>query len=357
MMKSTNEKTLQALICGGGHQGVAMAAHLSLAGLSVGLWNRTAGNIQKILDTRTIHCTGVVEGAAHVAAVSPVMGDVAADFVMVTAPSTAHKDIARALAPYVHKDMAIVLMPGRTFGAVEFRETLKEAGAKEMPHIAETQTIVYTCRRQGDNGVTIFALKNKVHIAALAESDLDFIMERMPKTLAPHFEPVPTIAETSLANVGMVLHCAPVLMNTGWIEFEASDFAYYHEGISPTVARFIEKLDAERLAVAAAAGHPVESVTAWLNRSYGTTGSTLYAAIQNNTRYSGIDAPTSMDTRYVHEDVPNGLVPLEHLGKEIGVPTPRMTAIIDLASLVYDKDFRQLGRRFGMDVLREEFGN
>lgn len=355
LMKSDKQQSLDVLICGGGHQGVAMAAHFSLSGLSVGLWNRTARNIQRIMDTRTIHCDGVVEGEARIDAVSDQIGDVIADFIIIAAPSLAHRDIARRLAPYVHRHMSIVLMPGRTFGAVEFLETLKEAGAKEMPQIAETQTIVYTCRRQGDQGVRIFALKQKVLIAALKESSMDHIMQGMPACLAPHFEITDSIAKTSMANVGMILHCAPVLMNTGWIEFEAADFAYYHQGISPTVAHFLEKLDRERLAIAKAAGHPVESVLAWLRRSYETEGETLYAAIQNNTRYSGIDAPTSMDTRYILEDVPNGLVPIEYLGQELGVPTPHMTAIIDLASLVYERDFRAQGRRFGLQVLKQEW--
>lgn len=343
------------MICGGGHQGVSMAAHFALNGLRVALWNRSPENVRRIAETKTIYCDGVVEGTAKVAAVSSDMGEVMADVVMVAAPSLAHKDIAKALAPYAHKDMVVVLMPGRTFGAIEFMETLKACGAREIPQIAETQTIVYTCRRQKEDRATIYALKNDVHIAALRESNMDTIMAAIPDCLRSHFKVMPSVAETSLSNVGMILHCAPVLMNTGWIEFEATDFAYYHHGISPTVAKFLEKLDGERLTVAKAAGHPVESVMDWLKRSYGTGGETLYACIQNNTRYSSIGAPTSMDTRYVLEDVPNGLVPLEYLGHELGIPTPHMTAVIDLACLVYERDFRASGRRFGLDVLRKEW--
>lgn len=35
------------------------------------------------------------------------------------------------------KDTVIVLNPGRTFGAIEFAETLKNCGVVELPHIAE----------------------------------------------------------------------------------------------------------------------------------------------------------------------------------------------------------------------------
>ena len=49
------------------------------------------------------------------------------------------------------------------------------------------------------------------------------------------------IARTSLANIGMILHCAPVLMNIGWIENGKVAFKYYYDGISQTVAKYIEK--------------------------------------------------------------------------------------------------------------------
>ena len=53
-------------ICGGGHQGLSMAAHLAINGVYVSLWNRTEKNIQKIIDTKEIICTGAVSGIARV---------------------------------------------------------------------------------------------------------------------------------------------------------------------------------------------------------------------------------------------------------------------------------------------------
>ena len=111
-------------ICGGGHQGLTMAAHLALNGMQVTMWNRSADHIQEIMDTREIHCQGIVNGTAKIWKASTSMEDVVSDFVMVTTPSSAHKDIARRLAPFVHRDMIVVLNPGRTFGAIEFARTL-----------------------------------------------------------------------------------------------------------------------------------------------------------------------------------------------------------------------------------------
>ena len=349
------ESAKKVFVCGAGHQGMSMAAHLALSGLEVNLWNRTKANIQEIIDTGIIHCSGIVSGDAKITKVSDEFSELVADFIMVAAPSGAHRDIAKRLAPFVTPDMVVILNPGRTFGAVEFAEELKRNGITELPQIAETQTIVYTCRRSDNNSATIFALKNDVKIAAIKGSDINYILDRMPDCLKPYFNPVDSVALTSFDNIGMVLHCAPVFMNIGWIESDKADFKYYYDGISPSVAHFIEKVDEERRLVANAAGYEIESVQHWLERTYPVTGNNLFECLQNNEAYHEIDAPQTIHTRYVFEDIPNGLVPIETVGKELGVYTPCITAIINLAQEVTDVDYREVGRRFTMEQLRKYF--
>ena len=355
MVITSKEKKNTVFVCGAGHQGFSMAAHLTLNGVEVSLWNRTKENIAKVLETGVIHCSGVVNGDARISKISTRMADVVGDFVMITTPSSAHKDIAKEIAPFVSPEMIIVLNPGRTFGAIEFAEELKKQGVEQLPHIAETQTIVYTCRKSGPNSTSILALKKDVEIASLHGSDINYIMSRMPECIKKYFKVVDSVGRTSLSNVGMVLHCAPVMMNIGWIESEKVDFKYYYDGISPSISHFLEKIDAERLAVAKAGGFEIDSVRDWLVKTYGVTGDTLYECIRNNDAYREIDAPPTINSRYVYEDVPNGLVPVESMGQEYGIPTPNITTIINLACSVMDKDYRALGRRFSSAQLKKYF--
>ncbi len=342
-------------VCGAGHQGLSMAAHLALNGIDVSLWNRTEKNIHTIIENRIIHCSGIVNGDAHISKASNKIEDTISDFIMVTTPSSAHKDIAARLAPFVHKDMVIILNPGRTFGAIEFAEELKMQGVKELPQIAETQTIVYTCRKCSIDSTTIFALKKDVQIATLRGCDINYIMGMIPDCIREYFIPVSSVAVTSLSNIGMILHCAPVMMNVGWIESPKVEFKYYYDGISPSIAHFLEKMDAERQAVAKAGGYEVESLKQWLERTYNVTGNNLYECIRNNDTYREIDAPPTINSRYIFEDVPNGLVPVEAMGREFGVSTPEITTIIDLASSVMDVDYRQKGRKFTSAQLKTYF--
>lgn len=343
----------KVFICGGGHQGLSMAAHLALNDVQVTMWNRSANNIQEIIDTKEIHCSGIVNGVAVIEKASTNIEEVFADVVMVTTPSSAHKDIAKQLAPFVNKDTVIILNPGRTFGAIEFAETLLKNGVEELPHIAETQTIVYTCRRSDKNSCTIFALKSGVQIGAIKGSNLDYIMGKIPNCLRKYFIPVASVAMTSLSNVGMVLHCAPVLMNTGWIETEKVDFKYYYDGISQTVANLLEKIDLERVTVAEAKGYKIETLVEWLRRTYDASGNDIYSCIRTTDAYREIDAPQNLNTRYLYEDIPNGLVPVECLGKSIGIPTPAISTVIELASLTLDIDFRKQGRWFSKEIFEK----
>lgn len=354
-MKTVTKSANPVFVCGAGHQGLSMSAHLALNGIQVNLWNRTQKNIQEVLNTGIIHCSGIVNGEAKIARTSTNIADVVADFVMITTPSSAYKDIAKILAPYVYSGMVIVLNPGRTFGAIEFAEELKRNGVKDFPQIAETQTIVYTCRKSGKNSTNIFALKKDVEIAAIKGSNIKHIMALMPDCLKPYFKPVKSVALTSLSNIGMVLHCAPVMMNVGWIECEKVEFKYYYDGISKSVAHLLEKIDAERQAVAKAGNFEVESLKEWLERTYQVTGESLYECIRNNEAYREIDAPPTINSRYIFEDVPNGLVPVETMGIEYGVPTPNITTIINLACSVMDVDYRIIGRKFTSTQLKEYF--
>ncbi len=322
-----------------------MAAHLAIAGERVKLWNRSANNVRSILERGIIKCTGVVEGDAEIENISCNIEEVFCDVIMVTVPAFAHRDIAKMLAPLVGDDTKIILNPGRTFGALEFESVLKQFGCKSHPKIAETQTIVYTCRRDGANKVEIYALKNAVSIASLKTEDLSCIMNAIPQCIRKYYVKEKSIVKTSLENVGMILHCAPVLMNIGWIESKVAEFKYYYDGISKSIAGFLEKMDKERIMVAKTLGYEIPSVKEWLEVTYHVGGTSLFECLQNNVSYRNIDAPQTIEHRYLDEDVPYGLVPLENVGKIVGVATPHISLIINLASAIREKNYRKIGRR------------
>jgi opine dehydrogenase len=334
---------MKILVIGAGNSGLAMAAHLSFNGDEVTLWNRTKINIDKLMQTKTICCEGIIRGDIKISKVTDDINEALKDveIIMVTTPASAHKDISFLLSKNMKDPIPIILNPGRTFGALEFRNSFKK---DVVPSICETQTIIYTCRKISDTRVNITSIKKDVLISSFNKDSTNMICSLLPRYLRKNFKIAENMIETSIGNVGMILHCAPTLLNTGWIENESNNFKYYYEGITPSIADFLEKLDFERVSVSEKLGHKVESTMEWMKRSYNLEGKSLYQCIKNNNSYKYIDAPNSLNHRYILEDVSCGLVPLFFVGKQLGLEMPLTSLIIDLASAIMKIDFKNCGR-------------
>ena len=342
-------------VIGAGNTGLAMAAHAAAEGHHVTLWNRNKQNISKLMDSRTIYSNGEVDGQFKLDLVTSDIKEALKDpdLILITTPSFAHKELAEKIAKNIAKQTIILLCPGRTFGALEFKDVYKEFNSEYEQTVAETQTAVYTCRKTSEDAVDILSIKNNVLFSAVLAEENARILEQLPKHLQKHLTPANSLVETSIGNVGLVLHCTPLLLNTGWTESKKHTYKYYIEGISPSIAKFLEKMDAERIEVSKRLGVEVESVKDWLRRVYKVEGDSLYESIQNTEPYVTIEAPNTLDNRYITEDVPNGLVPLESTGKHLGLEMKYTGIIIDLASALLERDFREEGRNLN-SIFKED---
>ena len=333
-------------VIGAGSTGQAMAAHLALMGYRVRLFNRHEDRIKNILNrSNSIKLEGRVEGTGRLDTVTTDIHKAVrdADIIFIDVPASGHRSIAEICAPYLEDGQNIILNPGRTGGAMEFSNVLRENGVKADVTIAETQTVIYTTRSTEDAEIEIFAIKNRVPLAAFPASKTKSVIEAI-KDIYPQFVPVRSVLETGLNNVGSVLHPVPTLLSASWIESPKTRFKYYYEAITPTISGLMEIIDRERMAVAEAFGVKAISVKDWLFQSYGVAGTSLYEAIQNNAAYGQIDAPETLQHRYILEDVPTGLVPIASLGELAGVSVPNIMMIINLASKLVGIDFRAEGR-------------
>lgn len=337
---------MNVTVIGAGNSGLAFAAHLASAGHHVTLWNRSRETIEKLLFTRTIICRGMIEGQVGIPVVTNSMEEALLnpDVILITTPASSHRELAEQIAKHIKKEALIVLNPGRTFGALEFLEVYQKYNPFIPQTIAETQTNLYTCRKTAPDSVDIIGIKSSVLISTFDANENDDVIQRLPNILQPYFIPADSMIETSLGNVGMILHCAPLLLNVGWTENPFTKYKYYYEGISPTVARFIENIDRERVMVARVLGYELETTKEWMERTYLISGRTLYETIQNNYFYRSINAPSSLNHRYIFEDVPCGLVPLEAVGENLGLDMSNTKLVIDLASRLMEVDFRKEGR-------------
>jgi opine dehydrogenase len=352
----SNDKPVFAVL-GAGHGGKALAADLSGRGFEVRLFNRTFEHVQ------TIKMRGGIEletedGLRRFGALEVVSSEISevlagADVIMVVVPATGHRDMATFCAPHLQDGQIVVLNPGRTCGAIEFRQVLREQGCQARVMVAEAETLIYASRSMGPAEARIFRIKNTVPVAALPATDTPEVIAALQPAF-PQFIPAQNVLHTSLNNMGAVFHPALTVLNSARIESTQGNFEFYMEGVTPTVARVLEVVDRERVTVAAALGIRAQTALEWLETAYAAVGENLYEAIRANPGYEGVKAPRFLAHRYISEDVPMSLVPIVALGAHFGVSTRSIDSLIRLASILHRTDYYRRGRtldKLGLDKL------
>ena len=335
-------------VIGAGNGGKSMAAHLALMGQDVTLYNRTFSHIEVIARRGGIDLESPSGGPHGFGALKNVTDNIEealsdAEIIMVVVPSSGHADIAKLISPYLQDGQIVILHPGRTCGTIEFKEVLKRRGCKTEIILAEAETFIYACRSDGPSQARIFRIKEAVPLAALPATDT-------PKALAalehvyPQFIDGINVLNTGLNNMGAVFHPALAILNAARIESTHGNFQFYIEGVTPSVARVLEVVDRERVTVASSLGIRARTSMEWLQLAYNVQGDTLYEAIQNQTGYFGINAPSTLKHRYISEDVPMSLVPIAALGRRYGVSVNGIDAIIRLGCILHSTDYWRKGR-------------
>jgi len=342
MANSKNRYKIAVL--GAGHGGLAMAGHLALMGHKVNLFNRGEERLWGVKSSGNIELTGEVEGFGklNLATTSIEEAISGVELIMVAVPANGHGWMAEQMAPYLKDGQIIVLHPGRTFGAIEFKQVLERVKVKADVIVSEAQTFIYASRATGPSQVHIFRIKHSIPVASIRAHLIPEVIGRL-RQFYPQFVPGDNVFKTSLENIGSVFHPALCILNAGWIEHDI-DFQFYHEGATPAVTKVLERIDEERVRVAEAIGIRAISARQWLYMAYSSAGNTLFEAMRKNVGYRGILAPRSLKVRYIEEDIPFSLVPIASVGKMLNVATPTIDSVIRLGCELNEFDYWTNGR-------------
>ncbi len=350
MKKETKKKRAIFAVLGAGHGGLAMAGHLALKGFEVRLFNRNPDRLEPI------RRRGAIELIAHDGeeiprgtgplklATSDMKEAIAgADVIMVVVPATAHAWLAEEMAPHIKDGQIIVLNPGRTGGALEVHHIFRQKAIQADVIIAEAQTFLYASRIVNPAQVQIFRVKNSVPVAAIPAYRTPDVIKALTPAFS-QFIPGDNVIKTGMDNIGAVFHPAVTVFNSARIESTRGDFEYYVDGVTPSVAKVLEEIDKERVAVGAAMGFRCITAREWLYIAYDAAGKTLHDAIHANRGYYGITAPPHLNHRYITEDVPMSLVPIASIGEMLGSPCPAIRTVIHVANIMHGCDYWETGR-------------
>jgi len=336
---------VRVAVLGAGHAGRGLASYLSIHGYDVSLYNRTIANVKRISKSGGIKVQGLFEAFAYLTLVT---GDIAKaiedrDILIISVPAQAHTFFAKSMAPHLESGQTILLMPGRTGGALEFARILRAQSYTDEILLGEAQTFSFVSRITGTDSVLISKAKNSTNVSAFpASHNRQFMrsLRRLPIT----FKMANDVMETSLDNIGAMLHPTPTILCAGLLESKEGGYNHYHDAISKSVGRLVERMDAERISVSREFVSQPVSLLDWLRDTYDAEGSTLRECIRSIDAYDDLGSPSSLNHRYVLEDVPTGLVPISYLGRLAGVETSAIDAVINIACQLYNHDFWSSGR-------------
>lgn len=158
-----------------------------------------------------------------------------------------------------------------------------------------------------------------------------------------------SVVEAALHNPNMIVHTVGAIMSIPRIEATNGEYCMYHEVFTPSVWTLLEALDSEKMNILEALRlERLAYVEACKFRNSLDEREDAkkvffdYASMPERAK-----GPQSVDSRYITEDVPQGLVLMESLGEVLNIPVPVCTSLIELASAALGRDFRKEGRTLG----------
>jgi opine dehydrogenase len=354
----------EVAVLGAGNGGCAAAADLGSRGFGVRLYNRSPERLAGIRERGGLEMLGAAgEAFVEIPVVTTDLGEavIGADVVMLTVPISTHPFFAERLAPLLGDRQILFLNPGHMGGGLFMAHELHRLTGRTDVRICETSTLTYGCRMKGPAAVNIMARMTNLPFAAFPTRNQRALYDAI-SPLYPDIVEASNVLETGFMDINAVEHPPQTVCNAGWLEHTKGDYLFYYEGTTPSVARVIEALDGERLAVAAAVGVPTRSfVEVFHAMGYTTaraveTGS-AYIALQESAPNRWVKGPPTLDHRYLNEDVGWGLVPWSEMGRAFGVATPTMDALIVVGGILNGRDYRAEGltlERLGLAGLRPD---
>ncbi|HHT45963.1 MAG TPA: NAD/NADP octopine/nopaline dehydrogenase [Firmicutes bacterium] len=344
-------------VLGAGNGGTAVAAELSLQGHEVTLIKTSNAmhdqNFNFLLEHSGV--VNLIEKEKTVTArIKHITRDLShlseSEVVIVYIQTNYHEDLIKRIKRYLRDGQILLLNPGYLSTAY----VLKHCSDIDLT-ICEAQSSFLDCRISEPGTIRIGFRNVRNPLGIYPVSRIKESQEILNKLGFP-FVYLPSVIEAALHNPNLIVHTIGAIMSIPRIEKTKGDYCMYHEVFTPSVWRILEVLDSEKMDVMDKLGcKRVSYVEACKYRNTlddsRDAKEVFFWYANMPTRAKG---PVAVDSRYISEDVPQGLVLLETLGLKLNVETPICTALINIASASLGRNLRLEGRtveRLGEDML------
>jgi opine dehydrogenase len=338
-------------VIGAGNGGFAMAADLTLAGFDIHLYElpKFESNIKPVIERGGIEITGAARtGFARFGLMTTDIKKAIEDCfaIMVVTQALVHEELAHWLAPVIKPGQCIFLAPG-SGGAILFGKIFHEERISSKVGIAEVLMLPYGCRKTSPTSINVSRLLGVLGVGAFPGKDIDWVFPTFQKIYPKCFK-MSSALEVGVCNANIILHPGPTLLNAGRIEYSGGDFSLYREGMTPSIMRIIDALDQEIASIFGTLQFPSQSSKKLFEKRF----EKKWDEQLDFMRRVGSKGPFDLNTRYITEDVPIGMVLISSLGELLGIPTPTFDSIIHMCGVIHKRDYWKEGRtisKIGLD--------
>lgn len=282
------------------------------------------------------------------------------DVVFITVPSHVHTMFFTLLVPHLEEGQIVVIQTGN-WGSFELMNIMRKKGIlpdKDIK-IAETNIAPYACRRFAYSkdrtkpwlvmhSALGYHASGSEYLAAIPATDTDNVL-RVMRRMYPKLRRAESVIETSTMNFNLI-HIPVMVCNASILESRKGDFYFWKDGVSPRVGKILDAVDKERVEVLKAIGVDAKFLLSYYwpkARNWYDGLHTYYPATQTS-RATKIWVEgygnQPFRYRYLAEDTPCQMIPLVSLGDLLGVDTPTMDGLVQLASILSEIDYWKTGR-------------
>jgi opine dehydrogenase len=299
-------------ILGAGAIAYATAAMLEQAGHETWIWSPSGKRTIDLAAGQPLVVTGAFTGSymPHVAS-SIAEAIASADVVVLALPGNGHKLVFDAAVPHMREGQPLIISSHLSFGALYANKLLGARGIR-VPIIVLASTVT-TGRQLSSTAVHVGAIRLKIDMATLPASGIDVGHALCSSLFGDRFVKRSSLLAIALSNLNPQIHLGIALLNL--TRMERGEEWSQLGNTTATVGRLIEALDLERLAIAKAFDVEVKTAQEHVSQSYNLPLGTVAAMSQERHRQGlGVSGPKTLESRYVLEDVPFGLLPTVLLG-------------------------------------------
>ncbi len=333
-------------ILGAGNAGSSVAADLTLKGHTVSLIKTTDSmhneNYNYLINNKKIKL--IENNNIQEVTIDTVSKDLSlirkSDVIIVYIQTNYHEALIKRIKPYLRDDHILILNPGYLSTAY----VLKHCSNIDLT-IVEAQSSFIDCRIKEPGTVKISFRNARNPLGIYPQHKKEQTIKKLDLIGYP-FEYLTSVIDAGLHNPNLIVHTVGAIMSVPRIEKTEGEYYMYREVFTPSVWNIVEALDHEKMNVMERLGSkrvPYVQACKYRNTLDDSRDAKevfeWYAQMPNP-----IKGPTQVDSRYITEDVPQGLVLLESLGRYYGIKTPVTSSLINIANAALQDDFRQNAR-------------